>query len=71
MHRAAGLPLYVHVDMSCRIPPPQVTEQDASSLQADQAPIGHDWVLQCSSCVRVESFLPKYYCVIFKVKPET
>ena len=47
--------LYVHVDISCRIPPAQVTEQDESSLQVVQ--VGHDCVLHGSFLVRLEASL--------------
>ena len=51
-HKTTGFPLYVHVDTNRRIPPPQVTEQDESSVQDDQ--VGHDCVLHCSFLVRLD-----------------
>ena len=57
MHNVAGLPLYVQVDISCRVPPPHVTEQDEDSLQDDQ--VGHDCVLHGSFLVRVKEPPPK------------
>ena len=51
-HSATEIPLYMHLDVSCRVPPPQVTEQDEATLQDDQA--GHDWVLHVSFLTRFE-----------------
>ena len=51
-HKVAGFLLYEQMDESCRMPSPQVTEQGEDSLQEDQ--VGHDGVLQSSSCVRVD-----------------
>ena len=46
----------MHVDISCRLPPPQVTEQDEYSLHDDQ--VGHDCVLHGSFLVRVGELFP-------------
>ena len=46
----------MHLDIRCRLPPPQVTEQDENSLQDDQ--VGHDGVLHDSFFVRLTDPLP-------------
>ena len=46
----------MHLDISCFVPPPQVSEQDEASLQDDH--IGHNCVLHGSSLVRMDNPLP-------------
>ena len=61
-HKTTGFSLYVQVDINRRIPTPQVTGQDKSSVHDDQ--VGHDCVLHCSFLVRLDP-LPNKATIFF------